>query len=635
MPDSPFFLSRKVLKHRLPVIVLLHLLLIPASNYFSFWLRFDGEIPKQFLNLMWNMLPVLMLIRACVFFTHRLYNGLWRYTGIWDLWRIISATLIGSFIFYAVTHWALDLRAYPRSVFVIDSILQIFFLAGVRMPSRIFREIRRTSKKEKRVIIYGAGDAGEMIVRDMRVHPEYSYNPVGFVDDDRRKVGQQIHGVPVLGTRDMLSKIIRERSIEEVIVAIPSAEPPTLREVLNQLEPFNIPIKTTPNFRDILDGTVTVSQIRNLAVEDLLTRVPVNLDLTSVFKMLEGKKVLVTGAGGSIGAELCRQILKVNVQSLLLVERYENGLFEIVNELQRLGYGDKIVPLIGDITDRLRIHAIFQEYRPDVVFHAAAHKHVPLMEGNACEAIKNNVTGTRRLAVAACRYGVERFVLISTDKAVNPTSVMGASKRVAELIISALSRRNKTTFVGVRFGNVLNSKGSVIPIFQEQIRRGGPVTVTHPEMKRYFMLIPEAVQLVLIAGAMAKSANIYVLQMGEQIKLVEMARTLIRLSGYIPDVEIPIVFTQVRAGEKLYEELVGSDEQATPSEIPEILSLRHRRNMNSGTLKTFIHKLEQASRSNDQEMVIALLKELISTFRPDEMVLEMSQPVIQKPLRVS
>jgi FlaA1/EpsC-like NDP-sugar epimerase len=448
-------------------------------------------------------------------------------------------------------------------------------------------------------------------------------------------VGQQIHGVPVLGTRDMLSKIIRERSIEEVIVAIPSAEPPTLREVLNQLEPFNIPIKTTPNFRDILDGTVTVSQIRNLAVEDLLTRVPVNLDLTSVFKMLEGKKVLVTGAGGSIGAELCRQILKVNVQSLLLVERYENGLFEIVNELQRLGYGDKIVPLIGDITDRLRIHAIFQEYRPDVVFHAAAHKHVPLMEGNACEAIKNNVTGTRRLAVAACRYGVERFVLISTDKAVNPTSVMGASKRVAELIISALTRRNKTTFVGVRFGNVLNSKGSVIPIFQEQIRRGGPVTVTHPEMKRHFMLIPEAVQLVLIAGAMAKSANIYVLQMGEQIKLVEMARTLIRLSGYIPDAEIPIVFTQVRAGEKLYEELVGSDEQATPSEIPEILSLRHRRNMNSGTLKTFIHKLEQASRSNDQEMVIALLKELISTFRPDEMVLEMSQPVIQKPLRVS
>ena len=628
-------LRTTLLQHRLPLVVVAHLLLIPISNYISFWLRFDGVIPRQFMNLMWQMLPWLVIIRAIIFLTNRLYHGLWRYTGIWDLWRIVSATVLGTVLFYLLTHTVLGIKAYPRSIFVIDSILQIFLLSAIRLPWRIHRELKRSAKKGKRVIIYGAGDAGEMIVRDMKVHPEYNYDPVGFLDDSSRKVGQSIHGIPVLGTRKSMANVIRDYSIEEVIVAIPSADPPVLREILKQLEPFNIPIKTTPNLRDILDGKVKISQIRNLAVEDLLVRMPVNLDLSAVSQMLKGKRVLVTGAGGSIGSELCRQIVKLEVSELFLLERYENGLYEITQELERMGYKNCIRPFIADVTDKRRIKRIFKDYRPELVFHAAAHKHVPLMESNPCEAIKNNVTGTRLLASAALRFGVGKFVFISTDKAVHPTSIMGASKRIAEMIVNSMANRGNTTFVTVRFGNVLASKGSVVPLFQDQIRRGGPVTITHPNMKRYFMLIPEAVQLVLISGAMPVHGTTYVLQMGEQIEVLEMARNIIRLSGFIPETEIPIVYSGLRPGEKLFEELVAEDEVAEPSDIPEILRIRQLHVPDRRTFRNTVRCLETAAFHHDLPKVIFHLKSLITAFQPEPnhtpLLQEAVPSVVQKP----
>ena len=618
MANLARLIRRTLLRNRLPFVVAAHLLLIAGSNYIAFWLRFDGDIPFQSRRLMEQMIPVLVLIRAASFTIHRLYHGLWRYTGISDLWRIISATCIGTLAFYIVTHHLLDLKGYPRSVFVIDSILQIGFLSGIRLPWRIYREFKRPKTKGKRVAIYGAGDAGEMIVRDMKVHPEYNYLPVGFIDDDRTKVGQSIHGIPVLGTREALSRIIRERRVDEFIVAIPSAEPPILRDIVKKLELFNIPIKTTPNLRDILDGRVTVSQIRNLAVEDLLERVAIHLDMSPVEQMLKGKKVLVTGGGGSIGSELCRQVLKLEAQQLVLFERSENALFHILNELERAGYKDRVRPVVGDVTDRKRVNDVFTTYKPEIVLHAAAHKHVPLMEDNICEAIKNNVTGTKILAKAAIRNNVDKFVLISTDKAVNPTSIMGASKRVAELMTNHIAASVCTQFVAVRFGNVLASQGSVVPLFQEQIERGGPVTVTHPEMKRYFMLIPEAVQLVLLAGSIGEHATTYVLQMGDQIKVLDMARNLIRLSGFIPDVEIPIIFTGLRPGEKLFEELVGYDETSEPSQVPEILRIKRRDTIWTSEFREMVRKLERCSREGNPLAVVDSLKTIIPTFQMHE-----------------
>jgi len=604
---------RLFIKYRFPFIVLAHLLIIFLSNYLAFWLRFDGNIPANYARLMVSSLPWLLLIRISTLIAYRLYRGLWRYTSVWDLSKIVQVTLISSFVFFLFTHFILGIREYPRSVFLFDSVLLIFFMGGIRMPWRIYRELKRKSRKGKRVLIFGAGDAGEMIIRDMRQHPEYNYNPVGFIDDNPMKVRQDIHGVPVIGTREQLGRIIPEYKIEEMILAIPGSSPQAKREVLKYLEPFHIPIKTTPNLRDILDGNVTVSQIRSLAVEDLLERMPVNLDLERVRLMLRGKRVLVTGAGGSIGSELCRQIAGMQPAQLITLERYENGLYEIINELADQKR-TQVFPVIADITDSSLITRLFREHAPEVIFHAAAHKHVPLMEANPCEAVKNNVFGTRILADAAAKNGVDKFVLISTDKAVNPTGVMGVSKRVAEMMIRCMPDPQSTSFVTVRFGNVLGSHGSVVPLFLQQIKRGGPVTVTHPEMKRYFMLIPEAVQLVLLAGAKASDSEIYTLQMGDQIPVVEMARNLIQLSGLVPEVDIPIVYTGIRPGEKLCEELISEDESAESSDIPEILRISQKASIDSVYLRRMIKELEGAAMEGDRKLVLECFQRLVPSF---------------------
>jgi FlaA1/EpsC-like NDP-sugar epimerase len=612
--------------YRRLIVIAIHLAMIVASNYLALWLRFDGVVPKELAIQARHLLPALVLVRAVTFVPFRLYEGLWRYTSIRDARNIVAAVATSSALFFASVYVAYGTYVYPRAVYVMDAVLLVGFLAGIRTVRRLARELNR-GEHGRRVLIYGAGDAGEMIVRDMKRRAFYHGEPIGFVDDDRRKIGQRIHGVPVLGTRAELPEIVLRDRPDDVLIAIPSAEPAAIRAVVKALEPFKIAIKTLPNLRDVLDGKVSVSQIRELAIEDLLPRAPVGLEQEPVKRLVSGKCVLVTGAGGSIGSELCRQVLSFGPRSLVLFERYENSLFAIENDLRDRARDGKGAPagtvlhaVVGDMTDRRRVDEVMGAHRPDIVFHAAAHKHVPLMETNPCEAVKNNVGGTRVLTRAAVRHGVSRFVMISTDKAVNPTSVMGATKRVGELIVQSMAnggQSNGTRFGVVRFGNVLGSNGSVIPRFVDQIKAGGPVTVTHPDIRRFFMLIPEAVHLVLHAATLCEAGEVLVLDMGEQIKVLDIARNLIRLSGYIPDEDIPIVFTGLRPGEKLYEELQGNAENAEPTGIEKIVRIRRAATPDGGVVEHQVLGLIREAGRGEAARTLALLNQMVPTYRPD------------------
>jgi FlaA1/EpsC-like NDP-sugar epimerase len=615
---------------RRPVVILLHLFLIASSNYLALFLRFDGAIPADVWNIALGQLPLLIFIRAIMFIPFRLYQGLWRYTSLGDLRDIVAGVGASSLVFYVVVRFGFGLISYPRSVYVTDGILLICSMSAVRLLRRVRRGLGRLGIG-KRVLIFGAGDAGEMIVRDMKHRKYYQFDPIGFVDDDPQKVGQRIHGLRVLGTRKDLQAILDGQRPDEVVLAIPSASPVTIREILRAFEPYKIPIKTLPNIRDILNGDVSVSNIRNLSIEDLLSRAPVGIGWAPVRKLVENCTVLVTGAGGSIGSEICRQLFSLNPKALLLVERYENALFAITNELTDAKSTTEIVPIIADVTDWNRILGVFAAYRPAIVFHAAAHKHVPLMELSPCEAVKNNVKGTWVISQAAKQFNAKRMVLISSDKAVNPSSVMGATKRVGELIIQAMDKaRNEgdTVFTAVRFGNVLGSNGSVVPRFLEQIRKGGPVTVTHPEIKRFFMLIPEAVQLVLQAACLAEGGEIFVLDMGEQIKIVDLARNLIRLSGLIPDEDIQIHFTGLRPGEKLFEELTDISESAEKLHIDKIFRVRRNGTCNIDDLEKALQELGRDAERNDVKGMLSKLCNLVPAFQPGETALNVNSSMI-------
>jgi FlaA1/EpsC-like NDP-sugar epimerase len=540
---------------------------------------------------------------------------------MWDLRHILASVTLSSVVFYLLTQFVFHLSAYPRSVIVIDALLLTFLCGGLRVATRAWRErgssrvVRQDSRKK--VLIYGAVQAGELIARDIGASASYHYRPVGFVDDDRSKVGQSIHGLLVLGTRKDLPRIMSEHAPEEVLIAMPAANASTVRGVVRELEPYKVPITVLPNLRDILDGVVTVNQIRRLAIEDLLPRAPVGLDEAPLRDLLVGRRVLVTGAGGSIGSELCRQIAALQPNALVLYERNENGLYTVVNLLADIGRSAGVIPVLGDITDAARLDSTFAHYRPEVVFHAAAHKHVPLMEENPCEAVKNNVIGTRLAADAAARHGAIRFVLISTDKAVNPSSVMGTTKRVAELIVADRSREaaaSTTAFLTVRFGNVLGSNGSVVPRFLDQIKRGGPITITHPEIRRYFMLLPEAVQLILHVAAQGRDSGTYVLDMGEQIKIADMARNLIRLSGLVPDEDVKLAFVGLRPGEKLFEELVGARESVHPSSIQKVFEVTSEDHRAASWLRTELRKLERVAKAGDSSEVMRMLRRIVPEF---------------------
>ena len=487
--------------------------------------------------------------------------------------------------------------------------LAVSLIGGLRLARRLSSEVLPAGIGN-RVLIVGAGNAGEMIARDLR---KKGHQPIGFIDDDPAKQGQTIHRVRVLGTRNALPAVVAAEHPDQVLIAMPSADAATVRQFITALEQFKVPITTLPPPREIVNGHVTLSQVRRVAVEDLLPRLPVHFDLERARGLVEGQRVMITGAGGCIGSELCRQVAGLDPDRLVVYERYENNLYGVLNTLPR---SFRIKAALGDVTDKRRLHAVMREFRPHLIFHAAAHKHVPLMELNPCEAVKNNVLGTRMVAEAAAHFGVDRFILISTDKAVNPCSLMGATKRAAELVVQAMAARGGPRWATVRFGNVLGSTGSVIPRWQEQIAAGGPVTVTHAEARRYFMLIPEAVHLILQAASVTTGGEIFALEMGEQINLMKMARDLIRLSGYIPDDEIAITITGLRPGEKLSEELVGPDEQLECSPVEKITQLRALTPPDPRILLSQVTELVNWAIRGDAPGVIEQLCRVCPTFHP-------------------
>jgi len=593
--------------------------LVAAAWYLAFRLRFDPKIPPYYHTMFTRTIWIVLLIQLSVFILFGFYNRWWRYVSTRDMWGAGRGVTVACLVSSVVVYFANPVAGVrlPRSVAIMDWLLLLAFVAGARMLARTLME-RPTARglvaRGREVIVVGAGDAAQLIIKELLKSPSLGYTPIGLVDDDPRKKNLRVHNVRVLGTTEELSRILHENRPDEVLIAIPHADTAAVRAVVRTLEPFKVPIKTLPNLREIIDGRVDVAQIRGLAFEDLLVRAPVGLDRGPLKRLIAGRRVMVTGAGGSIGSELCRQIAQLKPAALVMLDRYENTLHAIRVELDAREHVFGVIPVIGDVTDASRVNALLAEHQPEIIFHAAAHKHVPLMEENPCEAVKNNVGGTRVLAQSADAFGVDHFIMISTDKAVNPTSIMGASKRIAELVVQAQAAGSGTTFSIVRFGNVLGSNGSVVPHFMEQIRRGGPVTVTDPEIRRFFMLIPEAVQLVLHAAAQAENGATYVLEMGEQVKLLDMARNLIRLSGFIPDEDIKIVFTGLRPGEKLYEELVGAGEDASASSVEKVLCVRSRASVDPEMLTRVKALLSEALRGRTVA-VLAAIKELVGTFQ--------------------
>jgi FlaA1/EpsC-like NDP-sugar epimerase len=608
-------LWQQLIGQRRPVIIGTQIVLLAVASYVAFWLRFDGSIPDGADRAFLLGLPIVIVVRGLFLHRLRLFGGLWRYTGTWDLRNLVLASGLASAALLVLM--PLLVPSYPRAVLVIDGILAIFFLGGLRLSGRAYHE-SASRRGARRVLIFGAGDAGEMVTRELRHNPEHGMWPVGFVDDDPWKRGCYVHGVPVLGSRHDLAAIVAHAQPHEILIAIPQLPSDALRTLLTELTPLGLPLKILPTFEAMLDrrGSL-VSRARPLAIEDLLRREPVALDPTVVRAVIQGRRVLVTGAGGSIGSELCRQVAAFRPASLVMLDRYENGLFATEHTLLRESPNVERHQVIADITDRPRMERIFAAYRPEIVFHAAAHKHVPLMELNPSEAIKNNVGGTRTVAEVALAHGASRFILISTDKAVNPSSIMGATKRVAELVTQTLARRSTgTVFAAVRFGNVLGSNGSVVPLFMEQIEKGGPVTVTHPDMRRFFMLIPEAVQLVLNAASVARQGETYILDMGEQVKVADVAQDLIRLSAQRrTDGEIRIEFIGPRPGEKLYEELVGDDEVLESSDQDRISRVRPLVVRDGAVVEHLVSRMLAAAGSSSDEIVVELMKQLVPTFR--------------------
>jgi FlaA1/EpsC-like NDP-sugar epimerase len=592
------------------------LAMVALANYVAFSIRFDGSLPDTARQTFLAGLPLVLALRGVTFYKLRLFGGVWRYSGTWDLRNLVVAAGLSSGVLAVLL--PVLIPGYPRSIMIMDGILSVFLLGGLRLAVRTSRE-RGPGRGSKRVLIFGAGDAGAMVARDMRENPAHQMAPICFVDDDASKIGAYIHGVPVLGTRRDLRRLIERFRPDEILIAVPRLPTDSLRQLLLEMDGLEPAVRILPTFANMLDRRRELLETaRPVAIEDLLRRTPAKLDPSRVLELVRGKRVLVTGAGGSIGSELCRQISTLGPATLVMVDRYENGLFEIDQSLRAQALAVQRFPVIADVTDRPRIEQVFATHQPELVFHAAAHKHVPLMECNSSEAVKNNVLGTRIVAEVAAAAGVDRFVLVSTDKAVNPSSVMGATKRIAEMLVQSLvAPEGPSVFAAVRFGNVLGSNGSVVPLFLKQIANGGPVTVTHPEMRRFFMLIPEAVQLLLHAAARASQGDIYVLDMGEQVKVTDMARALIKLSG--PDREgreIPIEFIGMRPGEKLYEELVDDDEMLERSSpLDPIGRIRAHSERSASEIAELIARLESAANAGDEVRITAILRQLVPTFR--------------------
>jgi FlaA1/EpsC-like NDP-sugar epimerase len=576
------------------------LLLMVSSIYLSYWIRFDGRLPAHYAGqfLTFSLSSVLLCMLAM--WSFRLYGRIWRYAGVGELLDLLVAVLLGYALSFGI-HFGFR-ESVPLSVLLLSLGWRIFFRG--RFAER---------PTHKRALIIGAGDCGIMVAGKLRGSPEANTVPVAFVDDDPSKWKLRVSGIPVVGGRQAIPDTVKRQGIDELIIAMPSVSRREIGELIDVCKQTRASLKIIPRIDDLISGKVSVPQIRDVEVEDLLGRDPVHTDLEAIAHYVRGKVVLITGAGGSIGSELCRQISPFEPKLLLLVGHGENSIYGVESELKSKFPHIRTEPVIADIQDLRRMEGLFKRYAPQVVFHAAAHKHVPLMESNPSEAVKNNVLGTKNVADCADRFAAERFVLISTDKAVNPTSVMGATKRVAEMYIQSLGTHSRTKFVAVRFGNVLGSRGSVIPRFKEQIAAGGPVTVTHPDMIRYFMTIPEAVQLVIQAGSFASGGEVFILDMGEPVRILELAEDLIRLSGFVPYEEMDIRVTGIRPGEKLFEELLTSEEGLTQT-VHDRIFIAKPSSINRTEMEFSIKKLEKAL-GEDKSQITERLKHIVPTFQ--------------------
>jgi len=617
------------------IVLAIDLLLLAASFYGAHLVRFDFEIPPNTcLSIKW-ILPLLITLKIFIFYFFDLYHGMWRYTSLADLFNIIKASTLSTLVIISIVLFKTRFQGFSRGVFVIDWCLTILFISAFRLSVRLYFErfsdektlknlfstvlglLPRRYYGRKNLLIIGAGDCGEKIYREIRDNAQLRYNVVGFLDDDSLKVGKKIHGVPVLSYISEINDVVKKIMADEALIAIPSASSNQMRNIVEHCKGSDINFKTIPGMGELIDGKVTINAIREVAYRDLLGREVIELDEKQIGAYLMGQTVLVTGAGGSIGSELCRQICRFRPKRVVLFERAETPLYEIELELKQNFVNINIVPLLADVQDIRQIKKAFENYNPQTVFHAAAYKHVPMLELQPWKVIKNNVLGTANIVEITNKFNVERFVFVSTDKAVRPANVMGASKRVAEMLVQSQNGcgLSQTRFMIVRFGNVVGSVGSVVPLFRKQIEKGGPVTVTHPEATRYFMTIPESCQLILQTGAMGQGGEIFILKMGTPIKIDDMARDLIRLSGFEPDVDIKIEYIGLRPGEKLNEELIIEGEGILPTAHEKIMVLKGLE-CNLQLLDGNINELATSAEAQNSEKIIAKLKEIVPEYIP-------------------
>jgi FlaA1/EpsC-like NDP-sugar epimerase len=604
------------LRHRTLSLAAGNLSLAVVAYVLAFALRFDLSIPASFGRTMLVQLPILLLSKGVAYWCFGLYSDWWRHLSVRALVDIIKANALGSALFIVSVVLLRDVEGFPRSVFVLDFIVATALLGGIRLTVRAATEERngpRPHRIEELALIVGAGDAGIRLFQEIEGRGRTHTAVVGFVDDDPEKIGLRVGGAMVLGAASDLPRLVAEHGISRVLVAIPSASGKEMRRIIQHCQAAGVGHKVLPSLGELVDGRVMYTQMREVKVDDLLAREPVRLEGPRIADWLRGKTVLVTGAAGSIGAELCRQIARFGPKRLILYDRNENGLFALDMELRIIFPSLNFLPVLGDVLLENQLRSVFAAERPDLVFHAAAYKHVPIAERNIIEAVRNNILGTWNVAQAALAHDVREFVLISTDKAVRPTSVMGVTKRAAEQLVDAL-QNGHCKFMCVRFGNVLGSAGSVIPIFREQIARGGPVTVTHPDVTRYFMTIPEATQLVLQAATIGQGGELFVLEMGEPVKIVDLARNMIRLSGFEPDEDIAIVFTGLRPGEKLFEELLADDEEITATLSHRIKILRNTNGRPAIT--DALGEVQRLVATGDAEGAVQLLCALVPSYSP-------------------
>ena len=592
-------------------------LMIAISWYLAYWLRFNlGTVPDVFLVEAATLLPIIIMVHLGTLIVLGVPRGAWRFTSLYDLTKVVQSVVFGAAITAALIFAYDRMWAVPRSVFLIQILLLIGFMVGPRILLRLWhdRELRYESTSDtEKVLVVGAGAAGEMLIRDLMRSTPRGYEPVALVDDDLGKQGRELHGIRVVGGCNTIPLLAGKMEIDRILLAMPSATADQMRTVVGWCEKAQLPFRTLPKVQDIIDGTATIRDLREVDLDDLLGRKPVTLDWASIRAGLKDKRIVVTGGGGSIGSELCRQLARLDPAQLILIDQGEFNLYSIARELAEYEGPLEVLALLADVCDETALRHIFLEHRPDVVFHAAAYKHVPLLQSQIRETIRNNVVGTRVVAEASALSDCETFVLISTDKAVNPTSLMGASKRMAELVCQALDQTSKTRFVTVRFGNVLGSAGSVVPLFRKQIESGGPVTVTHPDMTRYFMTMAEACQLILQASVADNGQAIYVLDMGEPVKISDLAEQMIRLAGLRIGKDIQIDFTGLRPGEKLEEELFYDLESLSSTEFEKLL-LVERQRVDPKVILDQCHSLLGACDIYDEELIETAVRRLVPEY---------------------